>query len=228
MRRLLLLLSIALVLSLSGASATWAAVFFDPNTAYLSVADIPVGFYAGSFTLENFEDGNLVAGVTGSPGGPLSPGMFTDSVDGDSGPIDGFSSGWSWYSGGANAITFTFTGPTLPTAVGIVWTDGAGTVTFEAFGNGMVLLGSLGPKVVPNNPTQGASSEDRFYGVRDLAGIKAIRISNSSPGIEVDHLSFGAAPATATPEPSTLLMMAAGSAVICGLSTATRRRKPLA
>ena len=101
--------------------------------------------------LETFEDGLLnVPNVTASAGAPFGPGGITDSVDGDDGTIDGSGvAGWSFFSGsGAAGITFTFNPAApggLPTQVDIVWTDGAGTTSFEAFGPGGVSLGVIGP-----------------------------------------------------------------------------------
>jgi hypothetical protein len=123
-----------------------AAAIFWGLTPYLSLGDIPVGFYAGGLPagLEDFEDGDLDFGILASAGAVIPPGFpgLIDSVDGDDGVIDGSGlAGHSWFFGtGSTGVTFTFTGP-LPTAAGIVWTDGAGATTFEAFGPGMVSLG---------------------------------------------------------------------------------------
>jgi hypothetical protein len=169
-------------------------VFFGP-TPYLSSADVPVGLYAGGPTfLENFEDGSLGGGITASVGSVIPPGFpgLIDSVDGDDGTIDGFGlAGHSWFSGsGGTGVKFTFASPV--TAAGLVWTDGAGTVTFKAYGPGLVLLGSLTYSGA-DAFFSGTTAEDRFFGVKNVGGISAILVSNTHGGIEVDHVQYGAA-----------------------------------
>jgi hypothetical protein len=128
----------------------------------------------------------------------IPPGFegFIDSVDADDGSIDGSgSNGHSFFAGnGAAGITFTFNQTTLgafPTQVGIVWTDGDGTTTFEAFDPVGGSLGTIGPVSIAIPPNSGETAEDRFFGVTSAGGISAIKISNSSGGIEVDHLQYG-------------------------------------
>lgn len=202
------------------------AKFFGPS-AYLSAANIPVGFYgSGSPTfLDNLEDGKLDGNLTGFGGAVLKPdaefGGFVDSVDGDNGAIDGNGSGaHSWFNGqGADGVRFSFGGGILPTAFGLVWTDGSGTITFSALdGNG----NSLGSQVFsgfPDDSILGTTAEDRFFGVQFADGIKSIFISNSSGGIEVDHIQYGSmeasAPPTGTvPEPETLALSLAALALM--------------
>ena len=124
----------------------------------------------------------------------LGPGAFTDSVDGDDGAIDGFGTrGHSWlYGAGSVGVKFTFAAPV--TAAGIVWTDGAGTTTFSAFGVGDVFLGAIGPFAIADGGHSGTTGEDRFFGLQFEGGIESIHISNTSGGIEVDHLQFGDMP----------------------------------
>lgn len=155
--------------------------------------------------LENFEDGLLnVPNVSASAGAPVGPSSITDSVDADDGfAVDGSgTAGWSFFSASGSAgITFTFT-PTasgLPTHVGIVWTDGAGTTFFEAFGPGGTPIGTVGPVAIADASISGETGEDRFFGVINAAGVSSIRISNTLGGIEVDHLQFGRAAVAAPP-----------------------------
>jgi hypothetical protein len=212
------------------ASAAAAQTFIGP-TPYLSKNDSPfiTSINAGTTFLETFESGALATpGVTASTGVVVAPSGITDSVDADDGTIDGSGTGGhSFFSGdGATGITFTFDATTLghlPTQVGIVWTDGAGTTTFEAFGPGGASLGTIGPVAIADGSISGTTAEDRFFGVTNPAGISAIKISNTSGGIEVDHLQygvFGAAPpppppVTATPVPTlsdlSLLLLALGA-----------------
>jgi IPTL-CTERM motif len=183
-----------LVVSSSGLAQT----FIGP-TPYLSKNDSPflTSINAGTTYLETFESGTLsTPGVTASAGAPFGPSAITDSVDADDGVIDGSgAAGHSFFSGnGAAGITFTFDATVLghlPTQVGIVWTDGAGTTLFEAFGPGGVPLGQIGPVAIADGTFFGTTAEDRFFGVTNAAGISAIRISNTSGGIEVDHLQYG-------------------------------------
>jgi hypothetical protein len=92
----------------------------------------------------------------------------------------------------------------------MVWTDGAGTTLFEAFGPGMVSLGTIGPVAIADASFTGQTAEDRFFGVQDFSGILAVKLSNERGGIEVDHVQFGAAPGASEgpviPEPSTLVI----------------------
>ena len=187
-------------------------IFWGP-ISYKSENDIPAGFYAnGPTALENFEDGVLNFGITGSAGYPYSGGN-RDSVDGDDGIIDGSgATGDSWYNpSGSTGIIFTFSGP-LPTAAGIVWTDGAGSTIFEAFGIGMVSLGQIGPVNIADAYYNGTTGDDHFFGVQYSEGILAIKIRNTSGGIEVDHLQYGTA---AIPEAASSFFLLIGIGFIC-------------
>jgi hypothetical protein len=175
-------------------------------TAYLSSADSPWAAYIGtSIVLEDFEDGALnVAGVTASIGDVIPPGWvgLIDSVDADDGVIDGSGlDGHSWFTLNP-PLTFDFTtSATLPTHVGIVWTDGGNDITFEAFDNLGVSLGTVVGTHADGVYT-GTTAEDRFYGAINAAGISKITFG-ASGGIEVDHLQFGT-----VPEPATCAMFA--------------------
>jgi hypothetical protein len=217
-----------LFLTLFASRSNAATIFFGP-TPYLSSADIPVGFFSGGFSLENFEDGTLDFGITASGVSHfiLAPSGITDSVDADDGVIDGTgqsnpTKGYSYVGDGSPGLTFTFSGP-LPTAAALVWTDGAGfsfPTTFEAFGPGMVSLGFLTvPLGIPGS-YYGDAAEDRFFGVQDPGGILALRIVSPGGQVEADHVMFGTAALASSevPEPATLLLCGAG------LVAAARRR----
>ena len=201
----LTLIAMAMAPSTAGA----ATIFFGP-TPYLSAADIPAGFYAGGPTaLEDFEDGVLSFGIVASIGSVSPPGAFTDSVDGDDGAIDGVGTGGhSWFTD--TPVTFTL--PGLPTAAGLVWTDGLQPVSFEVFfaGGGQAIIG---PFTIHDGVVTGTTGEDRFFGVQDPRGIVAIRITLGAGLIEVDHIQFGFAPQDGpepVPEPATMLLVGAG------------------
>ena len=181
-----------------------APVFLGP-TPYLKQADSPFNadIISGTTFLETFEDHLLnTPGVsaTCSPACGVTSVVFGaqihDSVDADDGVIDG--SGLAgdsfFFGGGATGIKFVFDALALgglPTRAGIVWTDGAGTTLFEAFGPGDVSLGTIGPVSIADGSFNGETAEDRFFGVIDPGGISAIKVSNTGGGIEVDHLQYG-------------------------------------
>ena len=216
-------LLLALVLGVPTGSVSAGPIFFGP-TPYLSTADIPTGFYSGGSPtgLENFEGGTLGFGITASGGGVIGPGFFTDSVDADDGVIDGFGRNGHSFFAPLNVLTFTF--PTPVTAAGLVFTDAetGAIVSFEAFGPGMVSLGGLGPySNLFLGPTTGETAEDRFFGVQDLGGIIALRVTTniangSNQGLEIDHLQFGNAAVAAVPEPGSLTLLAIGGLGVVG------------
>lgn len=201
------------------------ATLLGPST-YLSSADSPFSPFSGFtyFHLENFEDHLLnTPGVTASAGGVTSvvfgPSIH-DSVDADDGSIDGSGlKGDSFFSGNGGAgISFTFNAGalgSLPDAVGIVWTDGAGTISFEAFDALNNSLGILTGNHADGN-FSGGTAEDRFYGATNSGGISRIHISNNGGGIEVDHLQYGlrgtnrVPPPNGVPEPASLALLAIG------------------
>jgi len=192
-------------LVLAGTAAA-QATFVGP-VPYTSQASTPAGFYApdAAVALEDFEDCSLDEGLSATAGTPVAnaagsgcTGYFgvIDSVDADDGVIDGSgSNGRSFFSAsGSSGITLTF--PYTVEAAGAVWTDGEGLVTFEAFGPGMISLGTVGPDALADGMVTGETAEDRFYGVRDAGGIVAIKLSNAGGGIEIDHVQFERAVAT--------------------------------
>lgn len=204
--------SAALALLAGPQIASAVPVFFGP-TPYLSSADIPAGFYAvGPAVLENFEDAVKDSSLVTSAGAILAPSSETDSVDGDDGAIDGSGAAgrsWFFFDGGVG-VTITFNVGTLPTAAGVVWTDGLGTTTFEAFGPGMVSLGTIGPVMIADGFLSATTAEDRFFGVQDASGILAIKLTNSIGGIELDHIQYGDA-GQRVAEPAGLALLAAAS-----------------
>jgi uncharacterized repeat protein (TIGR01451 family) len=197
---LLLTLPVLSARAQSRALRTAAATFLGP-TPYLSKADSPflTDLNAGNMYLEDFECGVLtVPGVALSDGTIIPPGFegSIDSVDADDGVIDGSGlGGHSLFTGsGGTGITFTFNQTTLgafPTKAGIVWTDGGGAATFEAFDSVGASLGTIVQNPIGDGSNSGETPEDRFFGVINAGGISAIKMSNTAGGIEVDHLQYG-------------------------------------
>jgi hypothetical protein len=194
MRAIVKLMIPVVVLSAVAAKASATLIGPDPaadvvlNTSYLQFSDSPfasVDFSSGFFYLENFETADATTfittpGVSADHGGPVSvvfgPSIH-DSVDADDGVIDGSGlNGESWfYSPGSSGVTFTFDPlvlGALPTYAGLVWTDGAGTIGFEAFDENGISLGTLTGNHADGS-FNGETAEDRFYGAINAGGISA-------------------------------------------------------
>lgn len=205
---------ITICLSFSGVRDVHAAAVFYGPSEYLSSTNSP--FQPAEFNyfyLETFEDGLLnTPGVAINSGWVvMGPGSLTDSVDADDGIVDGLgTNGYALLSSVSRSnlvVTFDTNslGGHLPTHVGIVCTDigavlfgqlGVGDVTFAAYDPNGVLLGSLTATNLGNGSVAGsglgATSEDRFFGVSNSAGIASVTLTaNNSVDWEVDHLQYG-------------------------------------
>lgn len=176
---------------------------------YLSAADSPWAAVSFSqFYREDFEDGALnTPGVIAVGAQSINPagGVFTDSVDGDDGAIDGSgTNGRSHYTAnGVAGIEYSFNAGVLgqlPTHAGIVWTDLSDTadVFFEAFDSASLSLGVIAAGALNDGLSTGETAEDRFLGWEHAAGIARIHIYQSGSDMEVDHLQYG----IAVPEPT--------------------------
>jgi hypothetical protein len=74
----------------------------------------------------------------------------------------------------------------------------------------------------------GTTDEDRLYVVTNTGGISAIKISNTSGGIEADHVQYGLRAiddgSTDVPAPAALLLLGSGL-MAAGASAFARRRR---
>lgn len=201
-KRVFYILAFALLLS-SNTLANGGANFIFPDTPYHSQFDSPFDLDnpENNFHLENFEDGLLnTVGLSGFGGEVRFPGTFTDSVDFDDGILDGWGQdGHSYWSfadpENGPLVRFEFDLKALgilPTAVGIVWTDGNpdAITTFEAFGPNGNSLGIMQFQL-GDDFHQGSAAEDRFIGIIFGGGISAIELSADIGRIEMDHIQYG-------------------------------------
>ena len=208
-------------------------------TPYLQQSDSPFfPFTTPSpwtyFYLEDFEDHALnTPGVTSTTAGSgvtsviFGPSIH-DSVDADDGAIDGSGLAGDSFFCQCGVASFSFSAGALgalPNAVGIVWTDGGNPITFEAFDQNGLSLGTVAGNNADGS-VNGETAEDRFFGATNSGGISSIRISNPGAGIEVDHLQYGLRgdlppPPPGLPEPATLALTAMG---LAGLGWLRRRR----
>ena len=215
-------LTLALIATLTLGTTAAQAQLLGP-TPYLQSSNSPFSglSFSNYFHLLTFETGTIsTPGVSFSTGSILSPAFNTDSVDADDGTIDGNGTlGRSFFSNNGSAgIIINFNAGvlgTLPTHAGVVWTDGANTILFEAF-SGINATGTSYGTLNGNHAGTGAggTGEDRFYGIINNGGIGSLRISNTTGGIEIDHVQYGAGLSGAAPEPGTLALLALGGTLV--------------
>lgn len=120
------------------------------------------------------------------------------------------------YAGSAGEMDATFDAPTRAFGVDL-------RVFFSApVGITMSVYDITGQLV---SATTLAPLASQFFGWQHDAGISRVHFSggtNDAASVRIDDLTFGAGPATVTPEPATLALLAAGLAVVGG---AARRRQ---
>lgn len=218
MNRMLLALASAGMAAIAG---TAFAGTMGP-VAYSRLNDSPLMATANSLYIETFEDGLAnTYGVSYSAGYVLNPSIWTDSVDGDDGLVDGLGRGGrSYYVPNAiSGVEISFSpifesSNGLPTCAGFVWTDGLNPVLVQAFNAQGQIIGTLNGEHADDN-YQGTTEDDRFYGFEWGEGISKIRITSATPGgVEFDHVQFGM-----IPTPASLALVGIG-----GLLVARRRR----
>ena len=198
--RLLMTRVLLPVLWCVAASTAHAQVTPLGPTPYRSFADSP--FQGGSFQwfiLLTAEVGHTVApGIriinqSGADVLTTGPGGITDSVDGDDGIIDGLGSEGRSYFTCPSFIDIRFDAAilgSLPTHAGVVWTDGAGLVTVQAYSSDGGLLATVTGDTSDGNFSSG-TAEDRFYGFIFPGGIARLTIGDQNNCIEVDHIQAG-------------------------------------
>jgi PEP-CTERM motif-containing protein len=224
MKHVLLASGIAVAFGITALSPA-AAQEIGP-TPYLSQADSPFNPASfATFYLEDFEDGALnTPGLSASSSCVSNTagcflGVLIDSV-GNNGDQ---TMGHSLFAGGS--ITLTFDAAvlgSLPTAAGLVWTDGANPITFEAFDENGVSLGTI-TGTHADGSIEGTTAEDRFYGAINSGGISRLTISDPA-GIEIDHVQYGLQSlVSSVPEPATWAMMLAGFGAV---GWQFRRKRP--
>jgi hypothetical protein len=215
---------------LAGLPVIAAAATLIGPTPYLSAADSP--FVPGSFSqfyLEDLEGGQVnTLGLTAT-----GPGICVSNTACfvGSGLIDSVGNGGnpnvghSLFANGTITLTFDAVAlGALPTAAGLVWTDGNNPITFEAFDQNGVSLGTLTGNHA-DGPFTGGTAEDRFYGATNAGGISKLVISNP-PGIEIDHIQYGVGSAVipgGVPEPTSWALMILGLGSV-GAAMRNRRR----
>ena len=201
--------TLLVLLSLLLAGSAHAELLGPPP--YLEFGDSPFfGLPFDYWYLEDFEEGSLnVPGVTSNIPRFTTPGSTIDSVDSDDGSIDGFGTGGHsiFTNLEVSFLFFKFDAlvlGTLPTHVGIVWTDvgprstsGKKPFAFEAFDPNGASLGVIGPTLLGDEFIEGQTAEDRFFGVIHAGGILKVVLSstndpNANTSWEADHLQYGA------------------------------------
>ncbi|MGB0579228.1 MAG: LamG-like jellyroll fold domain-containing protein [Limisphaerales bacterium] len=164
--------------------------------------------------IESFES-NVISGVSITGGAIQEPGPTSDAIAFSMGAVmEPNTNGHVVHvSNASSGVTFGFDQNVLgalPTDVGLYWTDGNGQgIGFEAFGPNGNSLGNFGNFNTTINTNEGATSEDRFFGVTNATGISSVRMTSLSSAMEVDHLQFTLQPGA--PLPSGLVLWLTGS-----------------
>ena len=229
----------ALSLVATAAASPASAQLLGP-TPYLSTADSP--FHPANyahFYLEDLEDGLVnTPGLTASSLGVICVSNEPGCFEGGEGLIDSVGNGGNPNVGhslyGSNgSITLTFDASVLgalPTAAGLVWTDGSNPITFQAYDENDQLIGTLNGDSADNSFT-GGTAEDRFYGVINAGGVSKLVITDNG-GIEIDHIQYGVGAdgrtAGGVPEPAAWALMLTGFFGVGGTIRARRRSLHLA
>ena len=122
----------------------------------------------------------------------MAPNPNRDSVDADDGLIDGSGSSGHGYAQQTSlaSVSFTFSEAvlgSLPTHVGVVWTDGGTSTgaptqfTFEFFDGLGASIGSI-TETLGDGMITGQTAEDRFFGAIHGGGISPKNLSSDWTG----------------------------------------------
>lgn len=185
--------------------ATPPPVTFLDASPYLGVADSPFGIQQPGvdFLVQDFESAMLnVPGATIQASFLVGPGPATDSVDEDTGAIDGNGNGGhsiAEFAGTPVVVTFdeAVLGK-LPVKFGVVITDaatGPNAIRLRAFGPTGALIGARTYEFVGDASQLGTTDEDRFVGFESIVGISRVEISCLNTNAEFDHVQFDLTPA---------------------------------
>ena len=217
-------LALALLLVFGVGTPAYATTF-GPTTYSTFAADSPFASVPFSyFFLEDFDDHALnTLGVNVSPSVMTSANTgFNGSIIDQVGLPGGCAAGGlsvacdTLFGVGVLGFNFTFSAAalgSLPTHAGVVWTDGEGPTSFTAFAtDGTTVVCSVGPVAIADGSFNGTTADDRFFGCSNPGGISRIFITNTSGGIEVDHLQYGREGDTVpgVPEPASLFLVVSG------------------
>lgn len=209
---------------------------FDAGaTAGCGTADSP--FAGGAFRYLHVED--LEDAVFDAPGVSLVgsamvrlPGPGTDSVDADTGVVDGSGNGGHSLEVSGSSLELIFDAAALgglPTHVGLVWTDGVAPsyVRLEAFDVGGQSLGTVVSAFTGDAGRDGGTAEDRFLGLIDPGGIYRVALlatplsgPETGASFEIDHLQYG----LPVPVPAALWLLASGLLALLGTGRGARAR----
>jgi hypothetical protein len=186
----------------AGAAGNPAKVLPDgliTNVPYTCSSPFDGVAFASYFYLEDWEDSVLnTPGVSSSSSTPSSsfgvPNLI-DSVDCDDGAVDGICVNCdALFANGSVELTFDAQAlGALPSHVGLVWTDGGyGTsVTLTGYDAQDGVIYTQTVDGIGDNDNYNTTTEDRFFGIVHYDGVKRVVVTNSSGGIEIDHLQYG-------------------------------------
>ncbi len=184
----------------------------------LGLGDVDVNF-AGAFMGQTVT-GGFPATLTGSPTNPLTLDGTTQSfITGDAAnPTSPILSGQPTFNG---PIAILFSQPVAAVGLSGGFFNALGGTSIAAFGSNGAFLGSI------VNTELGI----QFYGLRtasganDIAGVAFYITGDEPAGFGIDNVTFGSVRQLQTvPEPSTVLLMASGIALL-GMAGVVRRRR---
>jgi hypothetical protein len=177
--------------------ANSATTVFSSATPYVQRGQ-SAGFFNTThpIIIEDFEDNAVHPFIAEINGEILPPNYFsnlTDSVDGDDGVLDGSGNNGRSFFSEQRSIRIKFARP-VP-AAGLVWTDGdplSASVILEAFDAAGNSLGAQDYGKLGDADITGETSEDRFLGAMNLAGIGGLLVTNTpdGSGMEIDHVQW--------------------------------------